>query len=143
ANPDDEDIVVLSPFVVDSSKDDRYYASNAISGTQLNVQIKDIPFNLEVITSEFMQDTAATDFKESLAFSSGIFTQSFVDTSGAGPASANATPSEQAAVGSRLNNAIIIRGKTAPYQQRMGFRVGSYIGLRGRSSGLGSAGSGG
>lgn len=140
---DDDDVVVLNPFVVDASGDDRYYASNAISGTQLNVQIKDIPFNLEVITSEFMQDTAATDFKESLAFSSGIFTQTYVDNSGANPSGANATPSEQAPVGSRLNNAIIIRGMTAPYQQRMGFRVGAYIGLRGRSSGLGSSGSGG
>lgn len=141
--PKDDQIFELSPFEVVDSGDDRYSATNSVSATQLNVRIQDVPFSLEVVTSEFIKDTGATDFKETLAYSSGIFTNTFIDSSGAGPANGDQSASSAAGVGDRRNNAIVIRGFNAPFQQRMGFRVGTYIGIKGGSTGQGGTGRGG
>jgi len=68
----DDEVVELSPFVVDTSKDVGYVATNSISGTRLNMSIKDVPLNLEVITSKFMQDTGATNLRDALRYSAGM-----------------------------------------------------------------------
>lgn len=137
------DAFELSPFQVSTSGDDRYVATNSTSATQVNVLIKDLPFNIEVNTSQLLEDMGANDFKESLAYNSGIFTETYIDNSGANPASRDRSPSSQAGVGDPRNNAIMIRGFPAPFQQRMGFRVGNYIGIKGGSSGQGGSGRGG
>jgi len=62
-----EGIVTLSVFNVDASQDQGYRATNSISGTSLNTAIQDLPMPLEVITAEFVDDLAATDFKETWA----------------------------------------------------------------------------
>src|SRR5690606_9847805 len=58
--PDDQDIIELSPFVVDVSGDRGYIATNQISGTRVNALIKDTPVALEVLTSELLEDRGAT-----------------------------------------------------------------------------------
>ncbi|MEO7598883.1 MAG: hypothetical protein ABIV50_08120, partial [Opitutus sp.] len=73
ATANDAEPVRLSEFRVDASKDRGYVATNSISGTRLNTAIKDLPIPIEVITSEFIRDIGATDLKEALAFSSGIY----------------------------------------------------------------------
>jgi outer membrane receptor for ferric coprogen and ferric-rhodotorulic acid len=79
AKASDEEVVELSPFVVETSKDVGYLATNSISGTRLNMAIKDVPMNLEVITSKFIQDTGATNLRDALRYSSGIVLQSQCD----------------------------------------------------------------
>lgn len=74
-----EDIVVLSPFQVDTTQDKGYRATNATSGTRLNTEIKDVPLNLEVITSQFIQDTGSTNLREALRYSAGIVLESQSD----------------------------------------------------------------
>lgn len=141
---DDMQQYELTPFEVSASSQDQYYASTGISATQFDVPIKDIPFNLEVITSEFTKDIAADDFKESLAYSAGVFTQTYVDTnSGANPASGDRSPSSQARVGDPRQNAIVIRGFNAPFQERLGFRIGTFIGIKGGTDNQGGLGRGG
>ena len=71
-----DDIFELSPFSVDSSDDTGYRATNTISGTRLNTAIRDIPMPIEVITEAFIEDTAAGDLREALAYSSGIVLES-------------------------------------------------------------------
>jgi len=61
---------------VDSSDDTGYRATNTISGTRLNTAIRDIPMPIEVITEAFIEDTAAGDLREALAYSSGIVLES-------------------------------------------------------------------
>jgi outer membrane receptor for ferric coprogen and ferric-rhodotorulic acid len=73
---DDDEILVLSPFEVNTDADSGYYASNAISGTRVNMPIKDIPLSIEVVTSEFIDDTGSSDLRESLRYSAGIVLQS-------------------------------------------------------------------
>ena len=46
----DDQPIVLSEFRVDTSKDRGYVATNATTGTRLNMPIKDIPLPVEVIT---------------------------------------------------------------------------------------------
>lgn len=138
----DEQVFELDPFVVQDD-DTGYLKTNQISGTRVNAAIKDTPINLEVIPSELLTDIGATSFKDSLTYSAGIFTESFIDTSGANPANRDRSPSSAATVGDPRNNAIIIRGFNAPFQQRLGFRLGNYIGVRGASTGQGATGRGG
>ena len=70
---EEEDVVTMSVFSVDASQDQGYRATNSISGTSLNVAIQDLPMPIEVITSEFVEDQQATDFKEALRYTSGVF----------------------------------------------------------------------
>ncbi len=76
-----EQFVELSPFYVDGSQDSGYRATNSISGTRLNMAIKDLPMPLEVVTREFIDDTGATDLREALKYSSGIILESQNDLS--------------------------------------------------------------
>ena len=67
-----EEVVVLSEFRVDTTRDRGYVATNATTGTRLNVAIKDLPLPIEVITREFIEDIGAFDIKEALDYSAGI-----------------------------------------------------------------------
>jgi outer membrane receptor protein involved in Fe transport len=71
ANSEDETIV-LSPFEVNTTQDKGYRVTNSTSGTRLNTPIKDVPMNLEVITSDFIRDTGAQNLREALRYSAGI-----------------------------------------------------------------------
>ncbi|PAW66629.1 MAG: hypothetical protein B9S34_07525 [Opitutia bacterium Tous-C1TDCM] len=72
ADPTKETPIVLSEFRVDTTKDRGYLATNATTGTRLNMSIKEIPLPVEVITREFIDDIGAVDVKESLRYSAGI-----------------------------------------------------------------------
>ncbi len=77
-DPDDErpEIIELSPFTVNTAQDKGYAATNVISGSRINTPIKDIPLPIQVITSEFIRDTGATDLRKSLSYASSITLQS-------------------------------------------------------------------
>ncbi len=74
-----DEILILSPFVVTTDKDQGYKVTNSISGTRLNTPIKDMPLNLEVISSEFIRDTGATDLRQALRYSAGVVLESQSD----------------------------------------------------------------
>lgn len=56
ANPSSE-IVHLDPFDVTAKKAKGYMATNTISGTAMNTPLKDVPMTINVITSEFLDDS--------------------------------------------------------------------------------------
>lgn len=85
AQEDDEEIFELSPFQVDAGDDQGYRATNSISGTRINMAIKDTPMSLEVVTREFIEDTGATDLREALKYSSGVILESQNDLASRGP----------------------------------------------------------
>lgn len=125
--PDDEEIIELSPFVVNTTDDRGYLSTNAVSGTSMNMLIRDLPIPLEVINQEFIEDLQATDLDEALDYSAGVYTRSFQDGSGANAAgSAERSPSAAVNVNNPFANAISIRGYSVPNQQRFGFRVGGF-----------------
>ncbi|MEX0327008.1 MAG: TonB-dependent siderophore receptor [Puniceicoccaceae bacterium] len=81
-NSGDGEVFELSPFEVSTSGDRGYYASNTISGSRISVPIQDIPLSIEVITSEFIEDTGATDLRDSLKYSAGLLLSSQNDAFG-------------------------------------------------------------
>lgn len=67
-----DEIVVLSPFIVNTEKDHGYAATNTISGSRVSVDIKDLPIPMQVVTSEFINDIGAKDLRQALSYSPGI-----------------------------------------------------------------------
>jgi len=70
--PASGEVVTLSPFTVDASKDRGYRASNSIGGTRVNTPLKDVPMNIQVVTEELIRDLGAIDASESLRFQAGV-----------------------------------------------------------------------
>lgn len=66
------EVYIMSPFEVETAGDRGYHASNAISGSRVSVAIQDMPLTIEVVTSEFIEDTGSTDLRDSLRYSAGI-----------------------------------------------------------------------
>ncbi len=66
-----EEAVVLSPFVITSDKDNGYQATMTQAGTRLSTELKDVGASISVITSQFLQDTGATDTKSLLTYVTG------------------------------------------------------------------------
>ena len=118
---DDRDIFELSPFAVVTTGDSGYYASNAISGSRINVAIQDMPLTIEVVTSEFIADTGSTDLRESLRYSAGIVLQSQNDAFGSFDNFGNVNNPE-GATGDKGQSSFKIRGFVVENTLRNGFR---------------------
>lgn len=57
---DDKDIVFdLSPFHVEATDDEFYQTTNSQSATRMSVPLKEVPFNLQVVNQQFIDDTMA------------------------------------------------------------------------------------
>jgi len=133
----DGEVFELSPFTVQSDNKG-YLETNAVSGTSLRMAIRDLPMSLEVINNEFMTDLQATDLKEALSYSAGVFTRSYSDGGGANEAgSSERSPSTVGSVNNPFTNTVSIRGFAVPNQQRFGFRIGGVAVGEGFSSVLG------
>lgn len=122
ASKSEEDVIMLSPFVVDSSADKGYRATNSISGSRLNTAIKDLPMSVEVITSDFIKDIGATDLRQALTYSAGIVTESQSDFA---PDINSVTDDPQGVTGSKEQTGVKIRGFMTTETLRNGFRRAS------------------
>lgn len=79
---DDEEVFTLSPFEVDGSQDEGYRATNTLSGTRLNAQLKDTSATVSSFTKAFLEDLGATDLESVVAYSASAETD-IGDQSGA------------------------------------------------------------
>jgi hypothetical protein len=67
-NPD-EDTIVLSPFVVESSDgSDSYRAQYTLAGTRIRTELKDVGSAISVVTSKFLQDTDTRSSQDLLKY---------------------------------------------------------------------------
>lgn len=71
SNSDTEEIVKLSPFTVNSETDEGYRATETLAGTRIRTNVRDIGSALSVVTSQFLEDTAARDSQELLVYTVG------------------------------------------------------------------------
>lgn len=71
-SPTPEDIVTLSPFEVKSGTDNSYTSTSSTTGTRIASSIKELPFTVNVVTSQFMRDFAAFNLQEQMAFIPGF-----------------------------------------------------------------------
>lgn len=61
SNDQDEETVILSPFVVEASGDEGYQAKETLAGTRVRTELRDIASSISVVTRQFLQDIGATD----------------------------------------------------------------------------------
>ena len=120
----DEEIVVLSPFVVDASKDEGYRATSTLAGSRINTQLKDVAQSITVVTKEFLNDISAVGVNDVLAYTANTegnrdFNQ-FTMSLGA--------PQDDAS--SNHNNTNRIRGlAAADYVRDYFYTIGTYNGF--------------
>ncbi len=64
-----EEVVVLSPFVVDASEDQNSYkATSTLAGTRVRTDLKDVASAISVVTQQFLQDTGAKNQEDLLVY---------------------------------------------------------------------------
>ncbi|MGJ3241767.1 MAG: TonB-dependent siderophore receptor [Opitutales bacterium] len=73
-------IETLSPFSVSDAATSGYRATNSTSGSRIDLPLREVPITLEVITEQFIDDTASFDLQESLRYTAGVTTSG--DTGG-------------------------------------------------------------
>ncbi|MDQ8198741.1 TonB-dependent receptor plug domain-containing protein [Pelagicoccus enzymogenes] len=68
ADEADEDVFELSPFEVTGEDNQGYRATSSLAGSRLKTQLKDVASAISVVTEEFLDDTASTDLKDILVY---------------------------------------------------------------------------
>ncbi len=67
-----DDVVHLSEFTVSAGSTKGYVASESMTGTRVATQIKDLPFTVNILTSEFFKDFAFFELNENVAYISSF-----------------------------------------------------------------------
>ena len=115
------EVFELSPFEVSTSGDRGYFAANTISGSRISVPIQDIPLTIEVVTSEFIEDTGATDLRDSLRYSAGILLETQNDAFGLTD-NVGQINNPEGATGDKSDSSFKIRGFVLENTLRNGYR---------------------
>ncbi|MCG8527462.1 MAG: TonB-dependent receptor plug domain-containing protein [Opitutales bacterium] len=118
----EEKIFELSPFEVVTEGDRGYYASNTISGSRINIALQDVPMPIEVITSEFIEDTGSVDLRESLRYSAGVILDSQNDAGANLTGVPGGVHNGAGATANITNTTIKLRGFVTESSLRAGFR---------------------
>ncbi len=71
---DTEDVLLLSPFVVETTEEMGYFATNTLAGTRIKTQLSDLPNSIVVATQELMSDLDVNNPSELLPFLGNIET---------------------------------------------------------------------
>lgn len=117
-----EEIIELSPFEVNVEEDSGYYATNTISGSRINTALQNMPMPIEVITSEFIEDTGALDLRESLRYSAGVILDSQNDAGANLEDVPGGVHNGAGATANITNTTIKLRGFVTDNSLRKGFR---------------------
>jgi iron complex outermembrane recepter protein len=72
SSPKKDDLVELSPFEVRSQDDRGYVASETLTGTRVATQIKDLPYTVNVLTSEYFEDFGMFQIDDTLTQIGGL-----------------------------------------------------------------------
>ncbi len=67
-----DEVVALNEFRVSSSMVNQYLATDSITGTRVASRLSELPFAVNVVTSEFINDFVLLEFNEQLATVSGF-----------------------------------------------------------------------
>jgi len=63
-----DEVFELSPFSVDASGDQGYYATETLSGTQLRTDMRSLANPVTVLTEEMMRDIGAVNYEEAVEY---------------------------------------------------------------------------
>jgi hypothetical protein len=70
-NAGKDEVLELSPFVVNAAEDTGYRASNTLAGTRLRTDLRDVAASISVVTKDFMNDIAANNLGDLLTYTAG------------------------------------------------------------------------
>ncbi|MDI1250244.1 MAG: hypothetical protein PSV13_15385 [Lacunisphaera sp.] len=65
--------VELSPFTVTTSADRGYTVSESMTGSRVNTRIIDLPYTVNVMTSEFLEDFGLFELADNVTHTCGQF----------------------------------------------------------------------
>lgn len=68
ASTEEEEVVHLSPFVVDSSGDQGYQTTNTLSGNRMNTENRYVGASVTEVTGQLLEDLNINDFTDALNF---------------------------------------------------------------------------
>lgn len=74
------EIVTLPGFSVTASTPSDYMAAESTTGTRVASKIKDLPFSVNVVTGEFMDDFNALEFGDQFAYTSNVIAYETIST---------------------------------------------------------------
>lgn len=80
--PLEEDALLLSPFEVNSGRDEGFIAASALAGGRLSLELKDVPVAYSVITREFIDALGITDLNQAAEWTTN--SMKFYDGQGGG-----------------------------------------------------------
>lgn len=63
-----EEVVVLSPFVVQADDVSGYQATSTLAGTRLKSSLKDLSTTISVVTPQFLEDTGSNNMQDLLVY---------------------------------------------------------------------------
>lgn len=69
---EEPDFYELPTFEVRAGTDRGYLASNVLSAYRINATIKELPFNVQVVTQEFLRDQNAVSLTDAVQFVAGV-----------------------------------------------------------------------
>ncbi|MDR1010114.1 MAG: hypothetical protein LBM04_03120 [Opitutaceae bacterium] len=64
SSPDEDEIVMMTPFEVSAEKDYGYQATSTLAGGRIETSLKDTPASISILTKEFMDDLALTSTQD-------------------------------------------------------------------------------
>jgi iron complex outermembrane recepter protein len=67
-----DEVITLSEFSVSGAGDNSYMPAESTSGSRLAIKIKDLPYAVNVVTSEFLKDFNVFDVTEEMAYTSSV-----------------------------------------------------------------------
>ena len=72
ATPPDSETITLSPFTVTTNPDRGYNVSESMTGSRVKTQIIDLPYTVNVMTSEFLEDFGLFELADNVTHISGF-----------------------------------------------------------------------
>ncbi len=67
-----DEVIELSPFVVNSEEDNGYQAARTLAGSRMNTDLKDTPASISILTAELIKDVGALDLTEAIRFGNNV-----------------------------------------------------------------------
>ena len=121
---EEETAIVLSPFVVDATRDQGYTATSTLAGSRINTELRDVAASITVVTKQFLKDVNAVNINDILTYTAGTEgTGDFTKTS-----DSLGRPSDD--VSANGNTANRIRGlKAADTMRDYFYTIGTWVGL--------------
>ena len=68
-------VVELTPFVISTSAETGWVATESLAGSRLRTNLKDIPNQIETLTKDFMDDLALTSLDQALIYTANVENQ--------------------------------------------------------------------